>query len=41
LTKEKPDNIDHEYLCEILEEFRFPKEFIKLIKAMYCKAKNL
>jgi len=25
---------------EILGEFRFPKEFIKLIKTMYSKAKT-
>jgi len=32
--------IDHEYLWEILEEFRFPREFIKLVKTMYSKAKT-
>jgi len=30
--------IGHEYLWEILEEFRFPREFISLVKTMYGKA---
>src|SRR5882724_11554860 len=41
LDQEKAyDKINHEYLWEILEEFRFPKEFIELIKTMYSKAKT-
>src|SRR5882724_7063204 len=41
LDQEKAyDKIDHEYLWEILEEFRFPREFIELIKTMYSKAKT-
>jgi len=41
LDQEKAyDKIDHEYIWEILEEFRFPKEFIKLIITMYSKAKT-
>ena len=39
MTKRKP-KIDHKYLWEILENFRFPKEFIELIKTMYSKAKT-
>ena len=41
LDQEKAYNkIDHEYLWEILKEFGCPKEFIKLIKTMYSKAKT-
>jgi len=39
LDQEKDyDKIDHEYLWEILEELRFPREFINLVITMYCKA---
>src|SRR5882724_12632127 len=38
--KKAYDKINHEYLWEILEEFRFPREFIKLVKTMYSKAKT-
>jgi len=39
LDQEKAyDKINHEYLWEILEEFRFPKEFINLVKIMYSRA---
>ena len=34
------DKIDHKYLWEILEEFRFSKEFIELVKTIYSKAKT-
>ena len=41
LDQEKSyDKIDHEYLWQILKEFRFPKEFIKLIKAISSKART-
>jgi len=41
LDQEKAyDKIDHEHLWEILEEFRFPKVFIELIKTMYSTVKT-
>jgi len=41
LDQEKDyDKINHKYLWKILEEFRFPREFIKLVKTMYSKAKT-
>ena len=35
------DKIHHEYLREILEEFRCPREFINLVKTMYRKLRLL
>jgi len=41
LDQEKAYNkIDHEYLWEILKEFRFPIQFINLIKMIYSRAKT-
>src|SRR5882724_2437153 len=41
LNQEKAyDKIDHKYLWYILEEYIFPREFIKLIKTMYSKSKT-
>jgi len=41
LDQEKAyDKIDHEYMWEILKEFRFPREFIGLIKTMYSRART-
>ena len=41
LDQEKAyDKIDHRYLWDILKEYRFPAEFVNLIKAMYSKAKT-
>jgi len=41
LDQEKAYNkIDHEYLWEILKEFRFPTQFINLIKMIYSRAKT-
>ena len=34
------DKIDHIYLWDILKEYRFPEEFVNLIKAMYSNAKT-
>ena len=42
LDQEKAyDKNDHKYLREILEEFRFWREFINLVKTIYSKAKIL
>ena len=41
LDQEKAyDKIDHEYLWNILKEYKFPTEFVNLIKTLYSKAKT-